>query len=396
MAIANLGRSRARVSFLSLVIAVGASIFLLSQAVASRVESVTQTQVLQHASFLRLDVSAPLTGVAPDLTDDVLASIAKTPDVAQVQPVIRELVGIDDSPVGIMASTLAPGDEPPIVSSSRPDVFPLAEGEIVVPSALDGSATTNQPGSSMTVHYTVRTGPASGELRNETLKVVALYDGAWQPQGPNVSYVAAATLRRWIEFRDALTPGQLGREVGYDAVVVIARDADSVPRAAAALRSEGYTVIDLQERLSQVPGVIKLVQIAGWILLGAVVLMTVVAASATIGAYIRQRRPEIGLLKAIGYRNRDVLGLLLGEAGLIGLLGATASIVIGCLLSLAATTVLVQQPDLAASLGGSPLLPSLEACLAVSGILIAAAIIGASVPAVQAARMEPAIALREP
>lgn len=395
MAIANLGRSRLRVAFLSIVIAVGASIFLLTQALADRVELVTQQQVLQHASFLRLDVVVPPTGVAPDLTDGALSAIGSSRGVATVDPVLRELVGLDGSPIGIMASTLLPGDDPPIVEG-RPTPITLADDEVVLPSSLDGTPLGVGLGSTVTIQYTVRTGPASGELRNQVLHVVALYDAAWQPDGPNVAFVAPATLRAWLEFRDALKPGQLGREVGYEAAVVIARDAASVPTVAAALRGQGYTVTDLQERLSQVPGVIKLVQIAGWIVFAAVALMTLVAASATVGTYVRQRRPEIGLLKAIGYRNLDVLAMLLAETAIIGLVASVIAVAASMALGFVVTLVLSQQPELVTALGAGPLLPSPIACLEQAAILVAASLVGATIPALQAARMEPALALREP
>jgi putative ABC transport system permease protein len=46
---------------------------------------------------------------------------------------------------------------------------------------------------------------------------------------------------------------------------------------------------------------------------------------------VTERTKEIGVLRAIGARRRDVLNLFLTEAGLIGAIGATIAVPIGIL-----------------------------------------------------------------
>jgi len=46
---------------------------------------------------------------------------------------------------------------------------------------------------------------------------------------------------------------------------------------------------------------------------------------------ILERTREIGLMKAVGATNRDVLSIFLGEAGGIGLLGGLGGVIIGWL-----------------------------------------------------------------
>lgn len=396
MILANTRRSRSRVLFLAVVIALGASAFLVTQAIAERVQDVTQRELLEHASFLRLDVQPSPDGTAPDLIESVLAEIRQLEGVESVAPVLRETVVLEGSPVGMMASNIVPGEVPPLVQAVRDQVLPLAENEILLPSRMDGAPTPHAPGETVVVEYTVRTGPASGEGRQDELTVVGLFDDSFQPQGLNVAYVADTKVRSWLEFRQGLEPGQLGTEVGYDAIVVIAIESALVPAVASELRGRGYSVTDLQARLAQVPGVVGLVQIAGWLMLGMVAVLTLVAASSTVGVYVRQRRPEVGLLKAVGYRNRDVLSVLLGEAAVIGIVAAALAVILGIALSIGATAILAQIEGVSEALGGAVLLPSALACLVQGATVVAAATAGAVVPAAQAARMEPALALREP
>jgi putative ABC transport system permease protein len=62
-----------------------------------------------------------------------------------------------------------------------------------------------------------------------------------------------------------------------------------------------------------------------------VVFSLVLVAGTTMAMSMRERTTEIAVLKAIGFSRARVLGLVLGEACLIGLLGGLLGIGIGCL-----------------------------------------------------------------
>ncbi len=47
---------------------------------------------------------------------------------------------------------------------------------------------------------------------------------------------------------------------------------------------------------------------------------------------VTERTKEIGVLKAIGFTNRDILGSILTEAGLLGFMGALAGVITAALL----------------------------------------------------------------
>jgi putative ABC transport system permease protein len=63
----------------------------------------------------------------------------------------------------------------------------------------------------------------------------------------------------------------------------------------------------------------------------AVVFSLVLVAGTTMAMSLRERTTEIAVLKAIGFSQARVLGLVLGEACLIGLLGGLLGIGLGCL-----------------------------------------------------------------
>ena len=127
------------------------------------------------------------------------------------------------------------------------------------------------------------------------------------------------------------------------------------------------------------------------IVFGAALIALIVGAFSIVNTMtiaVAERTREIGIRKAIGARDRDILGEFLLEAGAIGALGGLAGIAIGALL--------VTFVD-ARSAGGGNL-----ALFALSGRVVAGAfgfsvllsIIAGLVPAFAAARLAPTEALR--
>jgi ABC-type antimicrobial peptide transport system permease subunit len=102
---------------------------------------------------------------------------------------------------------------------------------------------------------------------------------------------------------------------------------------------------------------------------------------------ILERTREIGVLRALGWSRRDILGLILREALLLGILGGIASILIGVTLAYLLTL---------APLIGSVLQPEWTLGVFVRAITIALilGIFGGLLPAFRATRMQPVEALR--
>ncbi|MBB1246603.1 ABC transporter permease [Streptomyces durbertensis] len=111
----------------------------------------------------------------------------------------------------------------------------------------------------------------------------------------------------------------------------------------------------------------------------------------TVGAFAvgarvaRRREREIGVLKAVGFRDGDVARMLLAEAGVVGASAAVVGAGGGWLLGTAAATVLGRR-DAGA-------LPSLPLAVGAAAVLLAA-LAGATGPAYRAYRLTPLDAMR--
>ncbi len=131
-------------------------------------------------------------------------------------------------------------------------------------------------------------------------------------------------------------------------------------------------------------------KVEGYVALVAPVLLLVCVLWIAALSYmnVRQRRGEIGLLRAVGVGSGPIARLFLGKGALIGLLGAAVGFAVG-------TTVAQQFGprvfDLAA-MNKQPLWSCLWWSLAVAPAM---AVLASALPALLAVAMEPAEALRE-
>jgi ABC-type lipoprotein release transport system permease subunit len=127
-------------------------------------------------------------------------------------------------------------------------------------------------------------------------------------------------------------------------------------------------------------------------LAAVIVPLVLVACAAWVGFVawnnVRERRVEIGILRALGLRSRQILCLFLGRALLMGLAGAGLGYAAGLLFALAWNGVPTMHAAVSAMLA-----PAWIAGACVAAPLLAA---GASwLPALLAARQDPAAILRE-
>jgi ABC-type antimicrobial peptide transport system permease subunit len=197
------------------------------------------------------------------------------------------------------------------------------------------------------------------------------------------------------------TARRLNREHGLDAetyssVVLRAASPDQLPAIANEVRRQGFEIDDSQQKLGEQVGWGILVVTAALGLLS--LLITILAAVNIAHAFyssVRERRREIGILRSVGASQRDVLRVLLTEAGLVGIAGAVAGLGAGVLGSLAcdllASRLLPEFPFKPDSFFRFP--PAL--LLGAFGVGVLASLAGAFPPARSAAHAEPAAALSE-
>lgn len=127
---------------------------------------------------------------------------------------------------------------------------------------------------------------------------------------------------------------------GYERVIVQAADSDEVEAIQQSVRDMGFTAYSDLDAVRQLNTFFAVLQaVLGSI--GAIALLVAALGIVnTLSMAILERTREIGLMKALGARNHDVMLVFLGEAACIGLLGGVLGVVIGWGISSAANVVI--------------------------------------------------------
>jgi ABC-type lipoprotein release transport system permease subunit len=103
---------------------------------------------------------------------------------------------------------------------------------------------------------------------------------------------------------------------------------------------------------------------------------------------VRQRREEIGILRAIGLRSSQVLALFLSKAVLVGLAGAVAGYLIGFVVGLSWSDLAVQRGEALRLFSPGWLLTAI-------GVALVLSCLASWLPAVAASRQDPAVVFQQ-
>jgi putative ABC transport system permease protein len=167
---------------------------------------------------------------------------------------------------------------------------------------------------------------------------------------------------------------------------ILADSPDSVPRIAKAVDDE-YRNATIQTRTESEQafqlGFISFLGNVKVFLLSicAAVTFTILLVSAnTMAMSVRERVREVGVLKTLGFTNTSILGIILGEAAFLSLIGG----IIGCFMAMGLTYLVRQAPAFIMQLKTLTLEPSVAALLLLVGVAIGVA--SSFIPAWNASR----------
>ena len=186
---------------------------------------------------------------------------------------------------------------------------------------------------------------------------------------------------------------------GYSQVVVKAQDVEQVLDIANQITEMGFQAYSNMEYVQGLNNFYLILQISFGGVGAIALLVAAIGIANTMTMSILERTREIGLMKAVGATNRDVLSIFLGEAAGIGFIGGLGGVLIGWLAGQAINVVaLVYLANQAGQQGGPP--PSVAVYTPIwlpLFVLIFSTFIGmisGIYPALRAATMIPVLALK--
>ncbi len=423
----NLRRMKARVAMTAIGVVIGtAAVIVLISLAAGLQRSVTEglgsigelTTITVYApTFIRSFGGPPSSGTGEEavLNDRTLAEFADLPGVVAVTPweplmgggMLRlnrlagsaQVVGIDPTQVERLDFPLASG-------TGRLGRWQVLVGGRVTENFFDpqtGRPATEPPDLQGKVLQFVLS--RMGDDGQPVERVVRLrVTGVLEESGWREDYTLFLALNDVLELNGWFT-GQRsnpGRDGHSQALVKIATS-EQVLAVEQEIRNRGFYPSSPRSTLQEMNVLFLIIQgVFGGI--GAIALIVAafgIANTMTMAIYERTR--EIGLMKAVGATNRDVMSVFLAEAGGIGLLGGIGGVLLGvglgALIDLVASTYLaalaVQQSgaagsDVSFTLIHTPLWLPLFAVIFATLVGVASGIY----PAMRAAALSPVAALK--
>jgi putative ABC transport system permease protein len=428
LAVGNLARARARLAMTAGGVLVGTTAVILLLALTAGLQRAAEASIGNSATLTELDVY-PNYGFGPNgpsqtpeeipqLTPAAVQQMWQIPGVAAVIP-IKNLQAGEISVGRFSGYAQVMGVDPRLLPYMGIDVqqgiLSLERGQVLIGSMV-GDYFYDPQASQDSFE------PVQVDLWAERFRLVLYqYTGTTpgirrvdgKPSGllaPNDRYNTAMLmpLQDVLSYNEWITGQELDRDkFVFDNVVIRATSRETVTGVSEAIREMGFMAGGMGEYINQLNGFFTAMRVILGGVGGIALLVAAFGVANTMTMAILERTKEIGLMKAIGATDRDVLTVFLVEASLVGLLGGLSGVGISLFLQ-----NLINQTLANMSAGQNPEQPSyflffdtsqiggqlfvIDPQLIIFGLLLATVVgLGAGLyPSLRAARLQPVIALK--
>lgn len=422
LAVGNLMRARARLVMTAGGVLVGTAAVILLISITIGLQQAAENDIGSNASLTEMQVYPAYSrnvsfDQLPKLDVALVRRLYSIPNVSLVVPTnymegggemragdytgYGSVQGIDPSLIPYLGLEAAQG------------VISLEEGQVLVGSEVgrnffDPTAEDFEPVQVDLYETPVRLTVYQYSGDNPQPRNVDLNVAGVLAPNPSFDYAVLMPIQEVIEYNEFTSGTPFDPETfQFASITVRARDRETTTEVAAAIREMGYEVggvVDFLNQLNQFFGTMRL-------MLGAVgsvaLLVAAFGVANTMTMAILERTKEIGLMKAIGATDRDVMTIFLIEAALVGFCGGAAGVALSYFLQNVANTALRNMPAGDGS-GGAMFLPINPELFRNADLLVippeltafaialatAVGVVSGLLPALRAARMTPVLALK--
>jgi ABC-type lipoprotein release transport system permease subunit len=395
----ELGRNRRRTGLTVLAVTLGLTVLvMMSGFIAGIFDSMISFSILLNSGHVQIR-SESFKMEKPSLkwqdlmenSQELLVRAAETEGVTAVAPVLwaSGFVNTADELVGVNVTGIDPG-----ASFHDPIREGVIAGEYLEVADRDGVLIGEKLardlglGAGSKISLLVNT--SDGETDEDIFTVRGVFSTGV------VSY-DAGTVYMSLPKAQAIT--NAGDRIS--AVILLAADTETAERVAVALRGPGRSVVTWKDMNALILTAIEQGNTFYVMMYGIVILIVAVLLTNTLLMNVFERTREMGILAALGLKGRQIVTMVLLEAGTLALMGIFGGLVLGVLVVWYASFNGFYVGDDIASMVQGFAYPStfyakivpvdfLALSLAMLGIVLLAALY----PALYAARLEPAVALR--
>jgi lipoprotein-releasing system permease protein len=248
-----------------------------------------------------------------------------------------------------------------------------------------------------------------GAKPGEVLRLVALGFEEGRPRFRYQSVRVTGTFatgfaefdRRWVLLDRPLVERLMGGQVAVDLLELTVDDPEEAPRiadAASHVLQPDFVVTDWRQLNRELFTALRLQQIALFLVLGLIVIVSTFNVASTLVVLVRERMRDIGVLGALGLRPEQLRLVFLAYGGFLGALGTLIGVLAGWGICWVLTTfeLIRFDPEVAAIyfINSVPFRVVPRDVLEVVGFALLFTGIACYVPAWWAARVDPSSALR--
>ncbi len=156
-------------------------------------------------------------------------------------------------------------------------------------------------------------------------------------------------------------------------------------------KNQDFSVTSAQQIQSQVQSITQTLTLLLAAIAAVSLIVGAVGIANTMFTSVLEKTKEIGIMKAIGARNRDILLIYILNSGLVGLAGGILGASLGSAISLSLPRLLA---GIAPGAGGGTAIVSTSLLLTAMGVSVLIGMVSGEIPAYRASRLKPVDALR--
>jgi ABC-type lipoprotein release transport system permease subunit len=398
IAFRDLGRNRRRTLLTMLAVVIGLALtIMISGVIAGVFDSALSSSIsldtghvqVRHESYATEKASLEWQYLLDD-SDELLASAAGTEGVTAVAPALWAsgfLNTVDDS-VAVRITGIDPES-----SYHDPIRQGIIAGEYLQIDDLDGVLLGRKLAEEMEISpgskVSLLVGTSDGEMDEDIFTVRGIFSTGLVIYDGGTVYMPLPKAQAITRAGDRIS-----------AVILLTEDVEAADLVADALRSPGRNVLTWEDMNSLILIAVQQGNAIYSLIYGIVILIVAVIIANTLLMSVFERTRELGILAALGMKGRQIMTMILLEAGTLALLGTILGIILGTLLVWYLSFNGIDMGEDVASLAEGMAYPSVlyakfapSAVIGLSLAMLGIVLLAALYPARFAAKLEPAEAL---